>query len=503
MKNIIIQAGGRGSRLRHHTWNKPKCLVSVKGKPILYHMFDAFPDACFYIIGEYAHDQLKTYLEVNPPTVKFILHKTDKKGTCSGISEILHVIPENEEIILVWSDLIINQSIKLTEDQKKHNKSIGITNSFTCRWTYNNKLEEIPGPNGVPGIFWFRDKKELNDVPVEGEFVKWWSKNISSFSTFFVDNLEELGDFSTIEIQNDRQGFSRFFNNVKINEKTVEKQCIDEKYNHLIDGEIEWYESMSKMGFRRMPTVINKSPLIMSRIEGNHAYDMQDLTEREKRVVIADCLDTLIELHNKAQIPVDADDVKKVYIDKTIDRVESVAKLIPNYNNDSITINGLKCKNIFTDKNKKIFEDLLKICMPVKFSPIHGDPTFSNMLIDKHLRSWLFDPRGYFLKPGIWGDSNYDYAKLYYSAVGGYDRFNRRKFKLHVDNETAEIIMEEPIFYHAGIETFKEFFPNNLEQIKILHGLIWLALSGYAKDDIDSVIGSFYLGLYWLEKAKK
>ena len=40
--HIIVQAGGRGSRLRHHTWNKPKCLVSVRGKPLLYHLFDKF-----------------------------------------------------------------------------------------------------------------------------------------------------------------------------------------------------------------------------------------------------------------------------------------------------------------------------------------------------------------------------------------------------------------------------------------------------------------------------
>ena len=34
---IIIQAGGRGSRLRHFTWNKPKCLVSYEGKPVIFH----------------------------------------------------------------------------------------------------------------------------------------------------------------------------------------------------------------------------------------------------------------------------------------------------------------------------------------------------------------------------------------------------------------------------------------------------------------------------------
>ncbi len=66
--NIVIQAGGRGSRLRHHTWNKPKCLVSVNGKPILYHLFNDFPAAKFYIVCDYAFDVLEKYVEVNPTT---------------------------------------------------------------------------------------------------------------------------------------------------------------------------------------------------------------------------------------------------------------------------------------------------------------------------------------------------------------------------------------------------------------------------------------------------
>ena len=97
----------------------------------------------------------------------------------------------------------------------------------------------------------------------------------------------------------------------------------------------------------------------------------------------------------------------------------------------------------------------------------------------------------------------YDFAKVYYSAVGGYDAFNRRKFKLHIDNETVEIIREESSFADIGKEIFLEYFGNNIGKIEILHGLIWLALSGYAKDDIDSVIGSFYLGLYYLEQGMK
>jgi len=65
------------------------------------------------------------------------------------------------------------------------------------------------------------------------------------------------------------------------------------------------------------------------------------------------------------------------------------------------------------------------------------------------------------------------------------------------------VLMEESTFTTAGNEIFAEFFGKDLAKIEILHGLIWLSLSGYAKDDIDSVIGSFYLGLYYLEQGLK
>jgi hypothetical protein len=36
----LLQAGGYGDHLRNHTWNKPKCSVSVIGKPFLFEPFD-------------------------------------------------------------------------------------------------------------------------------------------------------------------------------------------------------------------------------------------------------------------------------------------------------------------------------------------------------------------------------------------------------------------------------------------------------------------------------
>jgi len=499
--HIIVQAGGRGSRLRHHTWNKPKCLVSVRGKPLLYHLFEKFPTAHFHIIGDYAFDQLEKYLQVNPPGIEFTLTQTSEKGTCSGISQALKAVPSNAELMITWSDLIIGTmpDIKV----KGNVPLVFISNAFTCRWTQGDdgKLYEQPGTNGIPGIFYASKTEYFPEPPASGEFVKWFSRNVPVFETVLCNDLEELGDFTTIETQNDRAGFSRFFNEVKILETTVEKRAIDLNYSHLIGKEQAWYKSVSDLGFRRIPQIISTEPYVMERINGHHAYQMNDLNQRERRAVLADYLDSLNLLHFLGTQETVEQDVRDTYITKTIDRVNSVAGIIPNFDQKAITVNGTKCKNIF--HTPEIMENIHSLLKPKYFTPIHGDPTFSNSLIDKNLRTWFIDPRGYFSKPGIWGDPLYDFAKVYYSAIGGYDTFNRKKFKLVVDRETVEVLMEESAFTTAGNEIFAEFFGKDLAKIEILHGLIWLSLSGYAKDDIDSVIGSFYLGLYYLEQGLK
>jgi hypothetical protein len=461
-------------------------------------LFDKFPSAHFHIIGDYSYNQLEKYLEINPPAVSYSLRKTNEKGTCSGIATALKDVPKDAKLIITWSDLIIN-NFPTIEDSNV--PTVVTTHAFTCRWTVskNNELVEQTGPRGIPGIFYSSRAENFPEPPASGEFVRWFSKNVNSFNAIDCEELEELGEFSTIETQNNRAGFSRFFNEVVINEHTVSKRAIDKDYQHLIDKEQAWYKSVNDLGFRRIPQIISTDPYILERVRGQHAYQMTDLSNREMRAVLADYLDSLINLHDLGVQPGNNDDVREIYINKTIQRVESVSAILPGYNQKTFTINGVKCRNIFAVDS--IWNNLFNELNPNSFTPIHGDPTFSNCLVDKNLRSWFIDPRGYFAKPGIWGDPMYDFAKVYYSAIGGYDAFNRKKFKLHIDSETVEIIMEDSMFANVGEEIFTDYFGKDLYKIKILHGLIWLALSGYAKDDIDSVIGSFFLGLYYLEQG--
>lgn len=498
---VIIQAGGRGSRLRHHTWNKPKCLVSVRGKPILYHTLDFFKDAHFIIVADYLFEQVEKYLKINPPNVSYELVRADAKGTAAGLNLALETVPLNNPVLLLWSDLILK---KLPDYTKSKKPVVFTTSAFTCRWsvTETNQMHEKPdSKRGIPGIFYFPTAKMITDVPVEGEFVRWLANTKSKFEFTSADEIEELGDFVNIENDNERAGFSRFFNKVEVEQTIVTKTVIDLAYSDVHEKEKAWYREVQNIGFRRVPKIYNFEPLKMQRISGQHLFQIKDLSVREQKSVFADYIDSLQDLHDRVRVPVKRDDVVDVYIDKTLKRIDSIYSIIPYTQKSHMTINGKKCRNFYHEKHRNIFNDLLPKITPEYFCSIHGDPTFSNTIIDDKLRVWYIDPRGYFSKPGIVGDGWYDFAKLYYSAVGAYDAFNRKKFKLHVDEDTVEILIEEPVYASVAKSILEEYFCNDISRIEIIHGLIWLSLSGYVKDDIDSMIGAYYYGNYWLENA--
>ena len=60
---IIVQAGGKGTRMEYLTRNKPKALVPINNLPMLFHLFRRYPDKKFVIIGDYKYDVLKRYLK--------------------------------------------------------------------------------------------------------------------------------------------------------------------------------------------------------------------------------------------------------------------------------------------------------------------------------------------------------------------------------------------------------------------------------------------------------
>ncbi len=492
---IVIQAGGVGSRMKDYTKNKPKALVPINNLPILFHVFKKFPKKKFIIIADYKADVMKKYLSIFAEVDYLVVDTGGKKGTCSGINNALTYIPENKPFMLMWSDLILPDDFKLPTNCLEDNY-IGISKGFRCRWKYeNNIFEENPSENyGVAGLFTFTSKNVIKSVPLEGEFVAWLKNEDIYFRELALVKTKEYGLYETVEKKNG--GMCRPFNKIEVVNNKIIKTGIDSQGKELAVKEVRWYRKAKELKIKNIPQIYQEEPLVMEKINGVNPY-MGSWSEEEKKLIICNLVDALNEIHEKGLCSSDYFSINEAYYKKTIKRLEKIRTLVPYSNSQYIKINGKECRNIFYFIDE--FEKKISSYRCNYFCFIHGDSTFSNTMIDEKLKPYFIDPRGYFGKTLLYGDPLYDWAKLYYSLVGNYDQFNIKRFSLDI-HEGPEIELN---IQSSGWEKLEQYFieksMQNLDDIKMIHAVIWLSLTTYAWEDYDSICGAFYNGLWYLE----
>lgn len=497
MKYIVVQAGGKGTRLETLTTNKPKALVPVDNLPMIFHLFKKYPAAKFKIIADYQKDTLKRYLKAFA-TVDYEVVDADKKGTCSGIADALKNLPDSTPFMLIWCDLILS-NFGMPENVT-HNY-IGISKDFECRWSYVDGAfkQEASKENGVAGLFLFKDKAQIADVPDEGEFVKWLATKNLAFERLNMYGGLEIGTMLSYFQNELNKPKCRPFNKMEFKGDIVLKYPLDEQGRKLATDEIAWYKKVTELGYTNIPKIYGYDPLVMEKIKGENIFAYAFLTKGFKRALLTKIVDALKRLHALVPpIEANVEDCESNYITKTFDRLDKVRDLVPFAADKTVVINNKKCANIFAVKDRIIAD--MRAMYPSKFYLTHGDNTFHNMMIETNgVRPILLDPRGYFGKTKFYGDVDYDWAKLYYSVVGDYDQFNRKNFSLeiHDDSVDLEIVsnnwkdVEEDFFALTGADRRK---------IKLLHAIIWLSLTTYAWEDYDAICGAFYKGLYELQR---
>lgn len=501
MEYIIVQAGGKGTRLQHLTRNKPKALVPVKNLPILYHLFRKYPDKRFVIIADYQKEVLRNYLAAFPEVIYQVVDARGT-GTCAGVKQALDLIPGGEAFMLIWSDLILPDGFCLPEQYTDHTASvddyIGISETFSCRWNYSRGkfTEESSSEHGVAGFFLFTDKKKLENIPESGELVRWMQQKGMQFKEWSLAGTKEFGLLE--EYEKLSQEKCRPFNHIAVEGNVLTKKPVDEQGRKLADKECAWYEKAMDSRVTALPDIFGKHPLKMEYIRGKNIYEY-DLEFEEKKQMLQMIVKVLQKIHQIECVPADSFSIKEAYFYKTIDRLSKIEDLVPFGREREIVINGKTCRNVFYYKRE--LEKKLEQLSCETFYFIHGDCTFSNLMLREDKTPVFIDPRGYFGYTELYGDVRYDWAKLYYSIVGNYDRFNRKDFRLFIGTSQKEGVRLEIGSNHWEDmeEIFFELTGTDRQEIRLLHAVIWLSLTTYAWQDYDSVCGAFYNGLYYLE----
>lgn len=502
---IIVQAGGRGTRLGYLTRNKPKALVPVDNLPMLFHLFRRYPDKRFVIIADYKKDVMRRYLSAFAD-VKYQVVDAGGTGTCSGVQQALRLVPENEPFLLVWSDLILPDGFRFPEEYAGQavpaRDYVGLSQTFSCRWKYEDGhfSEESSVESGVAGFFLFTDKGKLNGIPAGGELVRWLSGQGMAFGTVGLAGTREFGILEEYEKQ--EQAKCRPFNKITVDGDFLIKEPVDRQGEKLAEREATWYEKARYFDISALPRIYGTSPLKMEFIRGSNIYDC-DFDCGTKKKILKSLVGALKKLHAGGTVPADTFSIQEAYFNKTMERLSKIQDLVPFARDREILINGRRCRNVFYQKEalERRLDRLKENCG--SFSFIHGDCTFSNLMVREDGSPVLIDPRGYFGFSELYGDVRYDWAKLYYSVAGNYDQFNLKRFRLEIGADAGEGVslrirsshwegLEDELFALTGADR---------DEIRLLHAVIWLSLTTYAWQDYDSICGAFYNGLWYLEEV--
>ncbi len=502
---IIVQAGGLGTRMKSLTSSKPKALIPVFNKPILFHLFDLFgsPSTEFIVIGDYKYEVLDDYLITFAKDKRYILMKAKGKGNAAGIKEALRLVPDNEAVMLIWSDLILPKDFKV--DTSILGCQVGVAD-FPCSWcVVDNKLvHENSDKNGVVGLYVFDNKSMLKTLPSEGSFTTWLSQQDFPLTALPIKDCRDVGTLQAYQSLDNTKFRCRPYNHIEVKKDEVVKTGLTEEANIFIKREVAWYKLAKKLGFNNMPQLIQEAPLTLSRIKGQNLF-LSKLSGDGCTVALNKMIDALTHLHSLLRSDANAWDLYTEYFTKTINRLVSIAPALPFSGQKTIIINGRPCINVL--KNKEILRSaVLNTLMNTYFTLYHGDCQLTNTLLDEHGNVFFIDPRGYFGKTENLGDVRYDWVKVYYAIKGNFDQFNIKNFHFELKVDCVNFSIAS-----GGWEFLeKEFFDRIPEgegsekEIKLIHAIVWLSLASHAWEDFDSMCVAYYNGLAlfneWLEE---
>jgi len=113
----VILAAGQGSRLRPLTDHRPKCLIEVRGKPMLQYQLEALCEAgvrrCVIVVGHHA-EQVRAFAGTRYRSLAITYVENDVFDTTNNIYSLWLARHEiTEDMLLLESDLVFEPELLL------------------------------------------------------------------------------------------------------------------------------------------------------------------------------------------------------------------------------------------------------------------------------------------------------------------------------------------------------------------------------------------------------
>lgn len=175
---VVIPMAGLGTRLRPHTWSKPKQLVSVAGKAVLDHVLDTLSSLqapqeieLVNIVG-YLGDQISEHVRSHyPDLIAHFVVQEDPKGQSHAIKLAAEYL--NGPMLMVFADTLIKTDLSFLNDEESEAvvwvKPVEDPRRFGVAELGEDGLvnrliekpEDLSNNLALVGFYYFKEAKEL------------------------------------------------------------------------------------------------------------------------------------------------------------------------------------------------------------------------------------------------------------------------------------------------------------------------------------------------------